>query len=153
VQARTQLTPGGTVPERVKTLRQHTMNRLAAAAPDADRLADMQNLDDLFRVVQLYSYPGDYVSKNPSVERVAETLDKFEEDVLEAALPAVRGRRNVCVRFGEPLPVERVPGRRDAAAGLTDALEERVQELLDRINADRNGVGGSANWPWPTPPV
>jgi 1-acyl-sn-glycerol-3-phosphate acyltransferase len=150
VQARGQLTPGGTVPERVKALRQHTMKRLAAAAPDADRLPDMQNLDDLFSVVQLYSYPGDYVSKNPSVERVAETLDKFEEDVLQAALPAVRGRRNVCVRFGEPLPVERVPGRRDAAAGLTDALEERVQELLDRINADRNGVGGSAHWPWTT---
>jgi hypothetical protein len=101
--------------------------------------------------VQLFSYPGDYVSRNPSVERIAETLDKFEEDVLQAAQPSVRGRRNVCVRFGEPLPVERTPGRRDAAAALTDTLEERVQQLLDGINANLKGVEGFGQQPWTSP--
>jgi hypothetical protein len=153
VQGRAKLTPGGTVPERVKALRHQVLERLAVAVGDADRLPDLQNLDDLFSVVQLFSYPGDYVSKNPSVDRVAETMDKFEEDVLQAAQPAVRGRRNVCVRFGEPLPVERVPGQRDAAARLTDALEERVQQLLDGINADLKGVGVVAPWPWTVPEV
>jgi 1-acyl-sn-glycerol-3-phosphate acyltransferase len=148
VQARAKLAPGGTVPERVKALRHHAIERLAAAAGDADRLPELQSLDDLFSVVQLFSYPGDYVLKNPSVERIAETLDKFEEDVLQAAQPAVRGRRHACVRFGEPVPVERVPGRRDAAATLTDALEGRVQQMLDEINADLKGVQGFGQWPW-----
>ena len=151
VQARANLAPGGTVPERVKALRHQAVERLAVAATDADRLREVQALDDLFSVVQLYSYPGDYVSRDPSVERVAETLDKFEEDVLQAAQPAVRGRRNVCVRFGEPLPVERVRGQRDAVARLTDALEERVQQLLDGINADLKGGGALAGWPWAAP--
>ena len=39
-------------------------------------------MEDLFFVIQLYSYPGDYVAEKPSIERIAETLDKFEEDVL-----------------------------------------------------------------------
>ena len=102
-------------------------------------------------MVQLFSYPGDYVSQNPSVERVAETLDKFEEDVLEATQPAVRGHQQVCVRFGEPVPVERVSGQRDAVARLTDTLEERVQQLLDRINADLRDGGVCAQWPWTAP--
>src|SRR4029079_8913830 len=101
---------GGTVPERGKALRHQAVERLAAASTDADRLHEAQTLDDLFGVVQLYSYPGDYVSGDPSVERVAETLDKCEENVWQAAQPAVRGRRDVCVRFGEPLPVEGVRG-------------------------------------------
>ncbi len=40
------------------------------------------DLEDLFLVVQSFSYPGDYVDAKPSIERMAETLDKFEEDVL-----------------------------------------------------------------------
>jgi 1-acyl-sn-glycerol-3-phosphate acyltransferase len=151
VQGRAKVTSGGAVPERVKALRHQALQHLAEAAGDADRLPHLQNLDDLFSVVQLFSYPGDYVAKYPSVERIAETLDKFEEDVLQAAQPALRGRRNVCVCFGEPLPVERVPGGRDAVAGLTDALEARVQLLLDQINADlmkskdAHGFPGSAD--------
>jgi len=148
VQARAKLTSDGTIPERVKALRHHAIERLAAAAGDADRLPELQSLDDLFSVVQLFSYPGDYVLKNPSVERIAETLDKFEEDVLQAAQPAVRGRRHVRVRFGEPVSVERVPGRKDAAAALTDILEGRVQQMLDEINADLKGVQGFGQWPW-----
>jgi hypothetical protein len=151
VQAGSGSAQGGTVPERVKALRHQAVQRLTAAATEADRLHEAQTLDDLFGVVQLYSYPGDYVSGNPSVERVAETLDKFEEDVLQAAQPAARGRRNVCVRFGEPLPVEGVRGRRDEVARLTDALEERVQQLLDGMNADLKGGGALARWPWTAP--
>ena len=32
--------------------------------------------------MQLYSYPGDYARAAPTVERFAEILMKFEEDVL-----------------------------------------------------------------------
>lgn len=148
VQTRSKLAPVGTVPERIKALRHPAIDRLEKANGDAERLPDLQNLDDLFTVVQLFSYPGDYVARNPTVERIAETLDKFEEDVLQADQPAIRGRRNVCVRFGEPIPVERIPGRRDSTAVLTDALEERVQGMLDAINADLRTVKGYGQWPW-----
>ena len=126
----------GHVPERVKELRRTVIERLEQPdlkEPDRQRLES--ELDDLFLVVQLFSYPVDYLAQQPSVERIAETLDKFEEDVLQADYPAVRGTRRVVVRFGEPLEAPKQRQGRDAVGAWTDALESRVQGLLDQVNA------------------
>jgi hypothetical protein len=80
--------------------------------------------------VQLFSYPGNYVAQRPSVERMAETLDKFEEDVLGVPTATIRGERKATVVFGKPIPVAAGRGK-NAAAELTTVFEERVQALLD----------------------
>jgi len=90
-------------------------------------------LDDVFLVVQLFSYPGDYVKEHPTIERMAETLDKFEEDVLGVYTASIRGNRKATVAFGEPIPVTRDRKRKGAAHDLTGAMEEAVQSLLDSI--------------------
>ena len=58
--------------------------------------------------------------------------DKFEEDVLGKYSAPVRAARKVTAYLGEAVPVE--PGRKTRAAApeLTDLLEDRVQEMLDR---------------------
>ena len=62
-------------------------------------------------VLQLYSYPGDYLSEKPSAERMAETVEKFEEDIYGAARP--KGRRRARVRLGEPIDLRfRKPKRK-----------------------------------------
>lgn len=71
----------------------------------SDRAQVAADLDDLFLVVQAFSYPGDYVDERPSVERLAETLDKFEEDVLGAATATVRAPRRAVVQFGDAVEV------------------------------------------------
>ena len=58
-------------------------------------------MEDLF-IVQSYSYPGDYVVDHPSVDRMAETIDKFEEDVLQKTTATIKAERRVKVTFGEP---------------------------------------------------
>lgn len=175
----------GTVPERVKELRRHHIERLssgdAEASPErhgvksvawmprpgessweadgrgvhptgtepavsavpltktgtslseAERRQLERDMEDLFFVIQLYSYPGDYVAEKPSIERIAETLDKFEEDVLRAKYPTPRGIRHASVRFGEPIPLSQEKAPRDAAAVLTTQLERRIQGLLDHV--------------------
>jgi len=90
-------------------------------------------------VVQLFSYPGDYVAEKPSIERLAETLDKFEEDLLGKYSATVRSARRATVRFGEPVAVETGRSRREAARVLTDTLERRVQEMLDELSASEGG--------------
>jgi hypothetical protein len=85
-------------------------------------------------VTQLFSYPGDYVSERPTLERMAETLDKFEEDLLRATYPSVRGSRRVVVRFGEPIALPRERQKKDAVGNLTRTLQEKVQGLLDELN-------------------
>lgn len=133
VERRVGVSTRGPTPERVKDLRRAAIQRLEADGnvhqPEPDR-----DLDDLFFVLQLYSYPPDYLDDSPSVERLAETLDKLEEDVFGAVLPSVRGRRRVVIRFGEPIPARPDAGRRTEAARLTTALQSEVQRMLDEIN-------------------
>src|SRR3712207_8394705 len=48
--------------------------------------------DALPILVQLYSYPGDYLAERPTIERLAETVDKLEEDGLGYHMARPRGR-------------------------------------------------------------
>lgn len=137
-------------PVRVKGLRHACLEALAdpATAPDeAVRLR--RDLDDLFVVLQLFSYPGDYVRECPTLERVAETLTKLEEDALGNQGARPRGPRRALLRLGPPIDV----GAHLAAAGgkarkvgpsLTSELETRMQGLLDAIGPGR---------PLPAPPT
>lgn len=133
----------GPAPVRVKELRRACLEALAdpATSPDeADRLR--RDLDDVFVVLQLFSYPGDYVRECPTLERVAETLTKLEEDALGNQGARPRGPRRAILRLGPPIDV----GEHLAAAGgklrkvgqsLTEELEGRMQGLLDAIGPGR----------------
>lgn len=125
---------GGSIPQQVRKVRRAVIKaseQESVAADTAARLAD--DMDDLFFIVQLFSYPGNYVSQRPSVERIAETLDKFEEDIFHVAYPGVRGARRAVVRFGEPIPVPRERENRTAVESWTKDVEGQVQSLLDAI--------------------
>ncbi len=83
---------------------------------------------------QLSSYHGDYSAEKPTIERLAETIDKFEEDVFGLDYPTPRGTREAVVRFGESFAVE---SPRPSAGELTRRLEGAVQSLLDELNRER----------------
>jgi 1-acyl-sn-glycerol-3-phosphate acyltransferase len=120
-----------TVPLRVKALRRHLLGTWAdeKADPEARRQARAA-LDDVQLVLQLYSYPGDYLAEKPGVERMAETVEKFEEDIYGFARP--KGRRRARVLLGEPIDLkEAAAGRARAAAhDVTARLEEAIQRLM-----------------------
>jgi FAD/FMN-containing dehydrogenase/1-acyl-sn-glycerol-3-phosphate acyltransferase len=117
-------------PQRVTVLRRRALQKLAGLSDDDPQRAQLlQDLDNLFFVVQLFSYPSNYVADRPSLERLAETLDKLEEDILGAPLAAVRAATGAVVVFGKPIHVG-AGDRKLAAAELTQLLQERVQELL-----------------------
>jgi 1-acyl-sn-glycerol-3-phosphate acyltransferase len=121
------------VPLRVKQLRHHLLQKMCDNdASDDSRRAAREALDDLHLVLQLYSYPGDYISTNPSVERMAETVEKFQEDLLGVAMVKPMGKRKATVKLGAPLDVKRhTSGRSRAAAGeLTVRLETSISELM-----------------------
>ncbi|WP_437185472.1 lysophospholipid acyltransferase family protein [Planctomicrobium sp. SH668] len=89
-----------------------------------------QDFDDLFFVTQLTSYHGDYSSASPTVERMAETIDKFEEDFFELPAPTPRGIRSAQVTFGAPIEVSLDSMTTQT---LTIRLETEVQNLLNSI--------------------
>jgi 1-acyl-sn-glycerol-3-phosphate acyltransferase len=127
---------GGIVPERVKEVRRAVIKAIEQDGQAADVKEQLAaDMDDLFFIIQLFSYPGDYVSQQPTIERIAETLDKAEEDVLRANYPGIRGKRRAVVRFGEPIPVPKDRDANNTVEKWTDLVESRVQQLLDEINA------------------
>ena len=131
------------VPVRIKELRRVCLDGLAEPSIPPERVAELRrDLNDIFVALQLFSYPGDYVRERPTLERIAETLLKFEQDTLgnEAARP--QGHRRAILRFGEPIDT----GRRLAEFGksrvanprITAELESRIQALLDEIGPGRS---------------
>lgn len=134
---------GGIVPERVKEVRRAVISAGEKEGISQDERTKLQHqMEDLFFVIQLFSYPGNYLTEKPTLERIAETLDKFEEDVLKADYPGIRGERHAVVRFGEPVEIPTQRENRNAVAQWTDMLEDKVQGLLDEINAERTAAGG-----------
>ncbi len=133
---------GSDTPDRVKNLRRHI---IAMRRESANQISDLptvqaceamdKDMDNLFFVTQLYSYPVNYLGEHPTRERLAETLDKLEEDALGAVYPSVRGDKRVVVRFGEPIEVSTSDSRALSSTTLTIRLERAIQGLLDELNA------------------
>jgi hypothetical protein len=129
---------GGIIPERVKEARKAIIKASEKEGlTESEQLRLEHQMDDLFFVIQLFSYPGNYVQEKPTLERIAETLDKFEEDVLRADYPGIRGERHAIVRFGEPLEMPTERESKNAISDWTEVLEQKVQGLLDEINSAR----------------
>lgn len=125
---------GDRIPERVKSLRREIIQHQREHRRDPAALRrTREELDDLFLVMQLYSYPMGYVAPGARIERLAETIDKFEEDVLEVSEPSVKGRRRIRIHFGPPIEVVAGQRGREAVAELTRTMEREVQSLLDAI--------------------
>jgi 1-acyl-sn-glycerol-3-phosphate acyltransferase len=118
---------------RVKTLRQQLLEIwLDEKLEIEQRNKAREGLDDVQLVMQLYSYPGDYVLENPSVERMAETIEKFEEDVYGGMIRP-KGERSARVLLGHPIDVSaETHGLRPraAATALTGKLEKTIKELM-----------------------
>jgi 1-acyl-sn-glycerol-3-phosphate acyltransferase len=134
----------GTLPERVKQVRRVVISRSEGTTDQEVRDRLREDMDSLFLVMQVFSYPADYLCGSPSIERIAETLDKLEEDVLGVPNAGKRGVRRATVAFGEPVRVgafDAVPG---AARWLTDELQDRVQGLIDEIGRSGDSRSRSA---------
>ena len=123
------------IPERVKNLRQAIIRLVEQEDTiGLGRETLAHDMEDLFFVMQLYSYPGDYLHGDPSVERLAETLDKFEEDVFGQEIPSIKGKRRVEIHFGSPIEVTTQWTGRDGVSQLTQHCQHQVQCLIDHMS-------------------
>jgi uncharacterized coiled-coil protein SlyX len=131
------------LPARVKWGR-HKIRKLLAEGQgsDADIPQAYQALDRLYLAIQLYSYPGQYLIQEPSVDRIAETILKLEEDVLgKGSYPSPR---RVEVRFGAPILIstfleENELHVKSAGPRLTEVMARKIQELLDGQESSKLG--------------
>ena len=104
--------------------------------------------DEAMLAFRIASYLPDYVSENPTLDRIGETIEKLAEDLKHQMIDPFAGRR-AYVRFNQPIPLADYIGKekrgREAIRDLTAACESSVQSGLDEINANNPLTGGK---PW-----
>jgi 1-acyl-sn-glycerol-3-phosphate acyltransferase len=125
------------IPLRVKTLRRSLIECMFnAECTNEQKSAAHEVLSDVHLALQLYSYPGDYIATNPTPERMAETIDKFEEDL--GGVATIKGKRTAHVTLGPPLDVKRhTSGRaRTASTELTSRIEDAITGLMSNRAPD-----------------
>ena len=121
---------GADVPERVRRLRQGAI-RQKESDPQTGQSA--RDLEAVNAAVRFYSYTNDYLSEEPTIEHLAEIVDKFEEDLLGVTTARARGVRQAIIQFGPPVPAAPFQEKGDGIRALTDVMEQQVRGLLGEL--------------------
>jgi 1-acyl-sn-glycerol-3-phosphate acyltransferase len=120
---------GGVIP-RVKALRMKIMPEMVKGQTSAEeRERRWEHLHDIYLAQQLSCYPPDYLTSRPSVDRLLETIERFEEDLTGKA--RVHGHLKAVIDVGEAIPVS---PERDRKAPV-DPLMVEIENTLNRMLA------------------
>jgi hypothetical protein len=137
----------GPVIPRVRNLRTKILPEMVEGkVTPEERARRWQQLADIYLAQQLATYPPGYLIQ-PTVDRILEIVEKFEEDITDKA--RLHGHLKVVLEVGEALPVSPERPRGAAQDPLMDQLRERLQAMLDHL--------ASESPPWvdqaPSPPA
>lgn len=120
----------GNAVERVKVLRRAILPRLVSAQlAEPEKKHIWKCLYDLEIAQQIYHYPPDYISENPSAERLIETVARYEE-ALGVASPEVIGPLHLQMDFGDAIVVDTARPDRHAPDPLLEKISESLSTLL-----------------------
>lgn len=123
-------TPGPVIP-RVKALRMKIMPDMVQGRVEAaERQRRWRQLSDIYLAQQISNYPPDYLS-HLSVDRLLETIERFEEDLTDRV--RVHGHLKVIIEVGPAISVSPERERHAAVDPLMAAIERELQTMLDRL--------------------
>ncbi|MBN8457430.1 MAG: 1-acyl-sn-glycerol-3-phosphate acyltransferase [Verrucomicrobia bacterium] len=120
---------------RVKRLRAAILPDLVGNdLAESERARRWRQLAELYLVQQLWCYPGDYIAE-PTVERVLETVERFEEDLTDVARahPPLRA----VIAVGEGIEVGGARERGRAEDPVTVELRNRMERMLEESKSQR----------------
>lgn len=117
------------VVQRVKLLRIALVpDMVAGALPESELTRRWRQLADIYLAQQLAFYPPDYLSANPTPERLLETVERFEEDLTDVARihPSIRA----VVEVGEAIEVSPERTRSPDGDPLMNSIREQLETML-----------------------
>ena len=101
----------GPVVPRVKNLRMAILpDMVKGNVSDSERSKRWRQLADIYLAQQISCYPPDYLVERPSVSRILETVERFEEDLTDKAKPL--GHLKAVIEVGEAIEVTTQRDRR-----------------------------------------
>jgi hypothetical protein len=122
----------GAVVPRVKALRIKILPDLIDGQVDgAERERRWEQLADIYLAQQLACYPPDYLEAYPSVDRLLETIERFEEDLTDKA--SVHGSLKAVIDVGESIEVSPQRDRSAEVDPLMTQIEKALQNMLDSL--------------------
>ena len=98
-----------------------------------ERARRWRQLEDVYLAQQISSYPHDYLETHPSVDRILETIDRFEEDLTDKL--SVKGDLHVVLEVGEAILVDakRPPRSPEGEDPILICIASDLQKMLDRL--------------------
>lgn len=125
-----QVSDGPVVP-RVKALRMQIMPDMVHGRIDAaERARRWQQLADMYLAQQVASYPPDYLD-HLSVDRLLETIERFEEDLTDKV--RVHGHLKAIIEVGPPIEVSPRRDRQAKVDPLMVDIQTGLQTMLDQL--------------------
>jgi 1-acyl-sn-glycerol-3-phosphate acyltransferase len=121
----------GSVVPRVKAIRMKIMPKMQKGElNEVERGRRWRQLEELYLAQQISCYPPDYLDL-PTVDRVLETVERFEEDVTDKV--RVHGQLKVVIDVGEAIEVTTERDKSVESDPLMDAIRTQLQGALDRL--------------------
>ena len=115
----------------VKALRMKIMpDMVRNELEPAERQRRWRQLADIYLAQQISNYPPDYL-QHQTVDRLLETIERFEEDLTDQV--RVHGHLHAIIEVGAALPVSAHRDRRAEVDPLMVEIEQRLQQMLDRL--------------------
>ena len=125
---------GGTV-ARVKRLRSEILpDMVEQDLSEDERQRRWRQLADCYLAQQMSLYPNDYIGPDVAVERLLETVERFEEDLTDRA--TVHGPMSVLVEVGDAIEVPSVRSRDRGEDPVMQELREQLTGMLERLAAE-----------------
>jgi 1-acyl-sn-glycerol-3-phosphate acyltransferase len=123
----------GPVVPRVRGLRMKILPDMVVGrvTPD-ERTRRWQQLAQIYLAQQLSAYPPDYLTR-PTVDRVLEMIEKFEEDLTDKA--RLHGKLKVVLQMGEAIEVSPERDRKAEIDPLMTAIQASLQAMIDELAA------------------
>ena len=120
---------------RIKNLRMRIFPDMSRNELDeAERARRWRQLEDTYLAQQIDCYPGDYITAYPSVDRMLETVEKFEEDLTEVA--RAHGPMRVVVDVDEAIEVTPERDRRATEDPLMAQVKSRLETKLATLRGE-----------------
>jgi hypothetical protein len=125
----------GPVVPRVKNLRMAILPDMVKGNVDAaERRRRWRQLAEIYLAQQVSCYPPDYLIERPTVTRILETVERFEEDLTDKARP--HPPLTAVIECGEPIEVSPERDRKAATDPLMARLASELQAMLDRLSLE-----------------
>lgn len=125
----------GGVASRIKNLRVQIFPELSRNELDQkERKRRWKQLEETYLAQQIDCYPDQYLTEHPSVDRILETIEKFEEDLIGEA--TIHGNLKVIIDVGQAIEVSPKRERGQAADPLMTKVRESLQTKLGELQAE-----------------